>query len=291
MTSPAPVPAPTPDRGPAPIPDRGPADTAALRRRELGGFLRAHREQLAPHEVGLPSGSRRRTPGLRREEVAALSGVGVAWYTWLEQGRVETSRAVLDAVSRTLRLGAEQHGHVLRLAGYTGPPPDGEDAPDQVPGALRRMIGAWSHSPALVLDSVLDIAAWNTAWTEVWPDPGAVPEADRNLLLLLIGDPAHQRVLPDWEPVVIGLHRHFRGTADTGPAGRGVRELGERLRTVRPDLAHWWGCRSVGSFAPRTVRLTAREAGAGPASYELTLLAPGVGGGTHSVLVQTPVEH
>jgi transcriptional regulator with XRE-family HTH domain len=94
------------------------ASEAGALRREPGGFLRAHRDRLTPAEVGLPATARRRTPGLRREEVAALSGVSVAWYTWLEQGRVETSRQVLTAVAGALRLDEAAHHHILALAGF-----------------------------------------------------------------------------------------------------------------------------------------------------------------------------
>jgi transcriptional regulator with XRE-family HTH domain len=281
---------------------------AVLRRRELGAFLRAHRERLAPGTVGLPSGARRRTPGLRREEVAALSGVGVAWYTWLEQGRVETSREVLESVGRALRLDAEQRGHVLRLGGYAPTtaiePPHDADGPDGaaagraagpggvpggVPGALRRMIDAWEGSPALVLDPVLGIVGWNSAYLRVWPDPGGVPEGGRNLLLLLLGDGAHQRLLLDWEDVGRDLHRHFRAFADGAPDDRRVREVSGRLAALRPDLAHWWRCREVAAFAPRTVRLAAGGRG-DPVEWELSLVAPAVGGGGLSVLVQTRVD-
>src|SRR6516165_5656978 len=116
----------------APTSDSGISDPAVLamatapmgrgqlaegRRRELAGFLRSRRERIAPEQVGLPPASRRRTPGLRREEVATLAGVGVTWYTWLEQGRdINASPQVLDAVSRTLLLDPHERDHLFRLA-------------------------------------------------------------------------------------------------------------------------------------------------------------------------------
>src|SRR5207237_4381454 len=91
---------------------------AASRRQELADFLRSRRERITPEQVGLPSGGRRRTPGLRREEVAQLAGVGVTWYTWLEQGRdINASEQVLQAIARTLRLDPHEHTHLFRLAG------------------------------------------------------------------------------------------------------------------------------------------------------------------------------
>src|SRR6202021_2584375 len=93
------------------------ADVELLRRQELGTFLRSRRERITPQQVGLISAGRRRTPGLRREELAQMAGVGVTWYTWLEQGRpINASVQVLDAIARTLRLDATERGHLFRLA-------------------------------------------------------------------------------------------------------------------------------------------------------------------------------
>src|SRR6201995_5687517 len=116
----------------------------AERRTELAGFLRSRRERIRPQDVGLPSVGRRRTSGLRREELARLAGVGVTWYTWLEQGRpINASVHVLDAVARTLPLDSIERGHLFRLAGFPGltspgdrgaPLPDGlQDLLDAVP--------------------------------------------------------------------------------------------------------------------------------------------------------------
>ncbi|MCX5385271.1 helix-turn-helix domain-containing protein [Streptomyces sp. NBC_00083] len=251
------------------------------RRRELGGFLRAHRERLRPADLGLPEGRRRRTPGLRREEVAALSGVGVAWYSWLEQGRVETSRHVLDAVSRTLRLDATAHAHALTLAGYAAPE---QSAATHDPNTLALM-ESWTETPAVALDPALFITAWNEAYARLWPDPGRIPAPDRNLLLLLLTDPAHQRLLPAWEPVARDLHRHFRGRADRSPDDDRVRRLSARLREARSDLDAWWSCRSVGDFASRTVDLVPAPP-APPLRSTMTVLRPGTASGTDAILVQ-----
>ncbi|MEV7191218.1 helix-turn-helix transcriptional regulator [Streptomyces sp. NPDC093510] len=219
----------------------------------LGGFLRAHRERLSPGDVGLPHTARRRTPGLRREEVAALSGVSVAWYTWLEQGRVDTSRQVLDAVARALRLDDASHRHALALAGFA----PGATAPRaSYDPNLRALLDSWPGSPALLLGPAYDILAWNRAYADVWPDPAKIPEERRNLLLLLVADARHQRVLPGWESVAVDLYRHLRTRADRRPGDEGFRRLTDRLATARPDLDDWWACRSVGDFAPRTVEIT-----------------------------------
>ncbi|WP_141923852.1 helix-turn-helix domain-containing protein [Haloactinospora alba] len=118
-------------------------------------------------------GARRRTPGLRREEVAALSGVSLAWYTWLEQGRVATSRQVIDAVARALRLEAAQHRHALELAGFHA---HGRDETTAGAGSrLARLIDGWNDVPAVLLDWRMDILHSNPAYREQWPEPEAVP--------------------------------------------------------------------------------------------------------------------
>src|SRR3954447_7018272 len=122
------------------------------RRAELGEFLRARREALRPADVGLPPGGRRRTPGLRREEVALLAGVSVTWYTWLEQGRrINASTDVLRSIGRVLRLDVAGQQHLLSLARPVGEAPPSIASPDEVPSALRRLIESFEPAPAYVL--------------------------------------------------------------------------------------------------------------------------------------------
>ena len=117
------------------------------RRAELGEFLRARREALPPTEVGLPAGPRRRTPGLRREEVALLAGVSLTWYTWLEQGRrINASRDVLLALARTLRLDDAGRSHLLALA--SGDMPEPVERNVEAPDAIIRLIASMAPSPA-----------------------------------------------------------------------------------------------------------------------------------------------
>ncbi|MFH9075196.1 helix-turn-helix domain-containing protein [Streptomyces alboflavus] len=259
-------------------------------RRELGGFLRAHRDLVAPADVGLPRTPRRRTSGLRREEVAALAGVSVAWYTWLEQGRVDTSRQVLDAVARALRMDGAAREHALALAGFAPDglqAPDAPDTPDAAEVDHQPLLDSWPTTPALLLGPALDLLAWNTAYATLWPDPAAVPPDRRNLLLLLTGDPHHQRLLPAWQPLAMDLYRHFRTRADRDPLSARFQGLTARLRAERPDLEEWWDCRSVGDFTPRTVELAVADGQL--ARYGVTLLlTPEPRGG--AVLVQTPAR-
>ncbi|WP_234342828.1 helix-turn-helix domain-containing protein [Streptomyces fulvoviolaceus] len=221
--------------------------------KELGAFLRAHRERRSPREVGLPDTGRRRTPGLRREEVAALSGVGLAWYTWLEQGRVIPSRKVLEAVARTLGLNAVSYRHVLALSGLLPPTPDGAGH-DEVAARTQALLDTWETSPAVLLDARFDITAWNTAYAAVWSDPAELPADRRNLMWCLAGDPAIRTTLADWEPVGRAVLAQFRGqTARLAATDARTQEIYRVLREDFPELVGWWECQGVGDLTARQV--------------------------------------
>ncbi|OKJ09107.1 helix-turn-helix domain-containing protein [Kitasatospora sp. CB01950] len=220
---------------------------------ELGAFLRAHRERLQPADVGLTATARRRTPGLRREEVASLSGVGLAWYTWLEQGRVTASRQVLEAVARALRLDAAGLRHAMRLAGYHEPVPVSRTAAQRLADAVRPVLDSWPASPAVLLDRHFDLLSWNAAWTALWGSPEAVPADRRNLMWLMAVDRRLRSVLHDWEPLAMNVFQHFRAQAGPARADARTGELYRRLEADAPDLRHWWGCHTVAELTAREV--------------------------------------
>jgi hypothetical protein len=152
--------------------------------------------------VGLPRGPRRRTPGLRREEVAHLSAVGVTWYTWLEQARdIQVSVQVLDALARTLRLDASERAHLFQLAGATDPTP-AADCPSVTP-ALREMLHRLGPIPACIQNSRYDILAYNGTYARLMGDLDAIPPEDRNCLLLV-----HTNA--DWQAAVVHLEQTQR---------------------------------------------------------------------------------
>ncbi|MFF9622343.1 helix-turn-helix transcriptional regulator [Streptomyces griseosporeus] len=238
---------------------------------ELGAFLRAHRELLKPADVGLTATPRRRTPGLRREEVASLSGVGLAWYTWLEQGRVTASRQVLTSVARALRLDAAGLRHAMRLAGHHEPAGPG-GTPEGLAATVRPVLDSWPASPAVLLDRHFDLLAWNTPWSALWGSPESVPADRRNLMWLMVADPRLRTVLHDWEPLAMNIFQHFR--AQAGPALSDPRtgEVYARLEEDAPELRHWWGCHSVAELTARTV--TVRPAGSAPMTLSLSSFHP-----------------
>ena len=182
---------------------------SATARRELAEFLGSRRRQLSPAAVGLPPGGNRRTPGLRREEVALLAGVSHTWYTWLEQGRdIHPSRQVVDALARTLQLSTAEHEYLLRLAGHGGAPAAG--AFEAVPAHLQRLMDALGPSPAYAITSGWSIVGWNRAYERLYPGVAALPAADRNLLWVVFTDPAVRTLLGDWAADSRRLLTQFR---------------------------------------------------------------------------------
>src|SRR5215475_1303003 len=157
------------------------------RRAELGAFLRNRRDRITPEDVGLPPGIRRRTAGLRREEVAMLAGVGVTWYTWLEQGRqINASTQVLDAVARTLKLDQPEREHLYRLADVpeAAAAADGSAQIAQVAPELQQILDGLTTLPACITNERFDILAWNHGYAALFPGVVRQPVCERNSLWL-----------------------------------------------------------------------------------------------------------
>jgi transcriptional regulator with XRE-family HTH domain len=159
------------------------------RKAQLSEFLRSCRGRLTPSKVGLPERRRRRTPGLRREDVAALAGVSVTWYTWLEQGRdIHVSADVLERVSEALKLTATEREYLFALVQNRPPPQKGVGDAEMSP-AIERMIAAL-RVPAIVMTARWDVVAWNAMAVAVFRDYATIPPERRNLLRILLVDDA-----------------------------------------------------------------------------------------------------
>jgi len=159
------------------------------KKEQITEFLRSCRARLTPAGVGLPEPRRRKTPGLRREDVAALAGVSVTWYTWLEQGRdIQVSADVLERISQTLELSATEREYLFRLVQNRAAPQRGfgEDA---ISPAVQRMLEALS-TPAIVMTARWDVVAWNRMAVAVFRDYEKIPVDERNLLRILLVDDA-----------------------------------------------------------------------------------------------------
>ncbi|MDI5969991.1 helix-turn-helix transcriptional regulator [Streptomyces sp. SL13] len=204
----------------------------------LGAFLRSRREQLTPQAAGVPDRRRRRTPGLRREEVAELAGIGVDWYVRLEQGRaVSPSPATIDSLARALRLDSTELAHLRTLAHGARPRPF---APESVPEAVRHLVTTLDR-PAYVTGRRWDVLVWNEAAAELLIDFDRLPEQDRNILVHLFLDPrARQRFGPGWAEEAHRALARFRAAHDLSMPDPAFTELSARLCRESPEFATWW---------------------------------------------------
>lgn len=214
------------------------------RRSELREFLMSRRARITPTEAGLPDGgARRRTPGLRREEVAVLSGVGVSWYQWLEQGRdITVSPQVLDSVGRVLKLTSAERRHLYVLAGLN--PPALEVAPgdrDMCQG-LKRLIDAWMPFPAHIMDVYWNTVQYNDAAALVL---GMRPEIVQNCLIAFFTDPLYKARSKHWEEIACTVVAQYRAACSEWPDDEGFRAVVEEAREVSPEFAGLWDQRDI----------------------------------------------
>src|SRR5271154_5632899 len=192
----------------------------------LGTYLKDRRTRLDPAAFGL-SGARRRTPGLRREEVAQRANISPTWYTWLEQGRGGAPSAeVLDRIARALMLTDVEREHVF-LLGLGRPPEVRYRATDGITPRLQRVLDALEPSPALIRTATWDVVAWNHAATEMLTDYGSLPPDQRNVLRFIFLDPRVRAAQDDWESVARFVVGAFR--VDAARAGAEVGPLVEEL--------------------------------------------------------------
>ena len=222
-------------------------------RNELGDFLRSRRERLTPKAVGLPLGRRRRTPGLRREEVAELAGIGVDWYIRLEQGRsVSPSGTTVDALARALRLSKVEHTHLKALT-------RGADRRaflrETVPDALHRLVEGLSQ-PAYITGRRWDVLVWNKAAEEIFAF-GQLPDEDRNVLICILTKPATRRLFGKaWSDQARRAVAQFRATHDLWAGDPAFVDLLERLRRGCPEFEGWWKAHDVRAAAAGRKQMT-----------------------------------
>lgn len=212
---------------------------------ELGTFLKARRAQLSPDEVGLPAGELRRVPGLRREEVAQLAAISTDYYTRLEQGRVQSSAAVLDALAQVLRLDADQHDYLLTLAGKAALPTAGRRTRQEVQPQLRHLLDDLTLTAGFVLGRTTDLLAWNALAAALVMDFGRVPEEERNYVRLLFTDPAIRVLYRDWADMARLAVAHLRMDGRRNPDDPRLTALVEELSALDPQFRRWWTSHDV----------------------------------------------
>ncbi|MER7371504.1 helix-turn-helix transcriptional regulator [Streptomyces lanatus] len=253
-----------------------PTAASEIRRHELAAFLRHRREHLTPEQVGLPRGRRRRTPGLRREEVAQLSAVGVTWYTWLEQARdIQVSVQVLDALARTLMLDPSERSHLFQLAGAVDPTP-ATTCPSVTP-AMRAVLEQLEPYPACLQNSRYDILAHNRTYGLLLCDLETVPPEDRNCMILSYTN-------QDWQSSIVHLGEtqrlmaaRFRA-AMAGHLGEPAwKMLLKRLRTESPQFREVWERHEVVSHRSKRKEFLNRYVGRLVVDHTDLWLSPEVG--------------
>ncbi|NKZ09255.1 helix-turn-helix transcriptional regulator [Actinomadura latina] len=214
------------------------------RRSELAAFLRSRRERITPEDVGMPPGLRRRTPGLRREEVAQLAGVGVTWYTWLEQGRpINASTQVLDAVARTLRLDGAEREHLYRLADVPDAVVDEETG--NLPEDVQTVLDALVPIPASVANGRSDILAWNAAYAAIFPAVEAARPCERNSMWMAFTLPPCCNPVANLMETAPGLVAAFRHRYSRHLDEPGWKDIVRRLQAVSPEFARLWASHDV----------------------------------------------
>jgi transcriptional regulator with XRE-family HTH domain len=243
-----------------------------LRRDELADFLRNRRASITPDEVGLPNGGRRRTPGLRREEVAQLAGVGTTWYTWLEQGRdVRASLDVLESIATALRLTPAERRHLILLGRGEQAPPLCAPA-EKVSATVKRLIQNLGPNPAYLLGRRMDILAWNPAYAAIFGDPGEVPKPFRNSLWLMFTDPVRRELMTDWEKSTRLAVARFRADSARHIGDPAFEQLIAALHEVSPEFRALWKRHEVAGSG--TGRKTLKHPEVGLLVFEHALFKP-----------------
>jgi transcriptional regulator with XRE-family HTH domain len=211
-----------------------------IRRQELSNFLRTRRARISPTDAGLPAPQRRRTPGLRREEVAHLARISVTWYTWLEQKRpISVSVSTLDSLARVLKLDPIERTQLFQLA-LRQPVADSTFQRETVSPRFQRMLDHNAGMPAFVMGRRWDVLAWNQAARAFLFDFEQLPPDERNLVWLIFTNSALRSFIVDWPTRARDVLARFRLDYGRHAGDAYFVELIERLNSVSPEFAQWW---------------------------------------------------
>lgn len=254
---------------------------------ELGAFLRARRARINPGDVGLPVGTTtRRTPGLRREEVATLAGISIDYYIRLEQGKeTNPSPSVVDSLARTLKLGPDEHDH-LRLLAWRSSHSAGEARPTSRPDAVRPGIEVLLEGlrplPAQVSTRTGDMLAWNPSGLRLLAGMEKYPRGQRNGVRFLFLDPAARVLFPDWADQLVASVAYLRALAGQLPDSAELAQLVGELLVKSPEFARLWERYDIGTHTHGSKRFTHPEVGQITLRYQ-TMQLDGTDG--HSLVV------
>ncbi len=216
------------------------------RRAELADFLRTRRARLHPEQFGLSTPGRRRTPGLRREEVAELAGIGVSWYTWLEQGRnITVSEQVLESLARILQLESEERRHLFVLARGMVPVAEESSEIASPPPGLQAVLDALGTNPAYLVDHRFNLVAWNESACRVFGDFSLLSERERNRIWHLFVHPSSRQLYVDWEQAAEHAVMNFRAAYDQYIGDVWFEHFVTDLQQKSPEFRTWWSQHNV----------------------------------------------
>jgi uncharacterized Fe-S center protein/transcriptional regulator with XRE-family HTH domain len=279
------------------------------RYKELGDFLKTRRKRLSPEQVGLPVGLRRRTEGLRREELAQLAGIGVTWYTYLEQGRpIRVSAQVLESLARTLQLNAEERDYLFLLA-HQQPPPvaneqkNGTSLPEQavlragsnrisyaqqdcISPTLLRTLENLGVCPAYVLDQYFNVLAWNRAASAIFGDFSKTSGWGCSIVWAMFTKPSYRQLYIDWEYQAHLILAQFRAVYGQNIGNEWFKKFVEELMQASPEFKSWWHDHDVEGIVEGDVEFNHPKVG----YLKLDHISYGVSGNPNLTLrVYTPI--
>lgn len=222
---------------------------------ELGHFLKTRRNKVLPNQVGLPDGMRRRTPGLRREEVAQLAGISLTWYTWLEQGRpINVSNQLLESLCHVLLLTNEERNHLFNLALKSSPVYKVEQCP--VSASLQNVLDHLTIIPAYIMDDKWNIVAWNNCACAVFGDFSKLEPKERNIVWMMFNNSDYMSLFDDWAFHARGILARFRATCGKHVDDDWYTTFVNKLRAQNTSFDKWWSMYAVHGMNEITKKLT-----------------------------------
>jgi transcriptional regulator with XRE-family HTH domain len=225
------------------------------RYKELADFLKTRRSKILPSQVGIPSTARRRTPGLRREEVAQLAGIGLTWYTWLEQGRsIHVSASVIESLSRVLLLDKHERIHLYLLANQPLPAavPEYQSA---VSPALQHVLDSLVFCPSLITDQRWNVIAWNKEASLLFGDFGEMNARERNIVWTMFTDKKYKQLFSDWNLYAKRLLGAFRASCGQYIEDSWVVQFVDDLKMQSLEFKSWWSLHEIESSSEKYKKL------------------------------------
>ncbi|MGQ4598079.1 MmyB family transcriptional regulator [Nocardia sp. R6R-6] len=253
-------------------------------RLEMGKFLRSRRERIDPSTVGLPAGRRRRTAGLRREDVAILAGLSPTWYTYIEQGRdINPSSEVLDSLAQVLQLSEGERSYLHLLSCGRLPPPSPVVRQPSHEKLLWEIVWAFdSRCPVYAVTCSADVLAWNDAAEKCYTNFAKLPDQQRNIAWWMFTEPEARERFVDWEGAARNLVGRLRTMAAKGLDNERLTYLVNELSDLSPEFRAWWSEYPVSSHDPDIVRF--RHSVLGVQARRLVAVSPNVMGNEVVVL-------